>query len=667
MKFSTALYPILMFLVFPAMSSSQDHGGYRIAGVPFSSVALDDAFWSPRLEVNRTVTIPTSFARCAETGRVQNFVNAATKSGTFLTRFPFDDTDIYKTLEGAAYSLVVHPDPGLDRYCDSLIAIVRAAQEPDGYLYTARTINPGSPHEWSGKERWVLESKLSHELYNSGHLFEAAAAHYTATGKRNLLDIALKNADLLSEVFGPGRRTDAPGHEIVEMGLIRLYRVTGERKYLDLAKFFIDCRGAKPDSTRTYWQDHKPVVMQDEAVGHAVRAGYLYSGVADVAALTRNEGYIAAIDRIWSNMAGKKYYITGGIGAVGDGERFGGNYELPNLTAYNETCAAIANVYWNYRMFLLHGTADYIDVLERSLYNAVAAGVALDGRSFFYDNPLECVVHTPPGDHPMTRQSWFECSCCPTNICRFLPSIPGYVYARKEDSIYVNLFMGSRATIDLGNNRTLVITQTTRYPWDGTISLTVDPAAPETFTLLLRIPGWARNTPAPGGLYSYLANDGRKFSIALNGKAADVTTSNGYACLTRVWRKGDRVDYVLPMSVHRVIADERVKSDSGQASLERGPIVFCLEGRDNGGDLRGIVLPDTASISATFDPELLNGVEVLKCTGLRRILASAGTSITTQPIILTAVPYDVWNNRGPNDMKVWLPRSLQGSVLPPKN
>ncbi len=642
----------------PAAVSAQEASDYAIRGVPFNAVTLNDAFWSPRVETNRTVTIPSAFRKCEETGRLENFVLAARKTGKFLTKFPFDDTDPYKIIEGASYSLAVHPDPVLDRYVDSVIALIAAAQEPDGYLYTARTINPREPHAWSGSERWVNESIGSHELYNSGHLFEAAAAHFLATGKKSLLDIALKNADLLTQVFGPGKRNDAPGHEIVEMGLVRLYRVTGERKYLDLAKFFIDCRGKKIDSTRTYWQDQEPVIRQDEAVGHAVRAGYLYSGVADVAALTGDRDYIRAIDRIWENAVTKKLYITGGVGAVPDGERFGRNYELPNLTAYNETCAAIANVYWNFRMFLLHGDSAPIDVLERSLYNNVASGVSLDGKSFFYANPLACDGRFAFNVGAIGRQPWFDCSCCPTNLCRFLPSIPGYIYAQRRDSLYVNLFIGSSATVTVGGKTSVGVRLETRYPWDGAIRLQIDPEKNTQFTLLLRIPGWATNQPVPGDLYAFLDPGKDPVSIRVNGKAVHYSISKGYACLTRKWKKGDRIDYDLPMTIHRVTANAHVASDRGKIALERGPIVYCLEGNDNAKSLDNLLLPDTAAVSAAFLPDLLHGVEVLKTSGLAYELGTDGLSIRSKAVPLTAIPYYSWDNRGADRMKVWIPRRL---------
>src|SRR5450432_2336085 len=425
---------------------------YPIQAVNFKTVQLTDNFWLPRIQINQSVTIPASFERCENTGRVNNFVMAAARKGKFGTTFPFDDTDIYKTIEGASFSLSLFPDKKLEAYIDSLIAIIGKAQEPDGYLYTARTIDPLHPHPWSGKERWEKEREMSHELYNAGHLYEAAAAHFYATGKRTLLDIALKNADLVCSVFGPDKKHVAPGHEIVEMGLVKLYRITGKKEYLSTAKFFIEERGhylgydAKsndPWKNGSYWQDNVPVVLQEEAEGHAVRAGYLYSAIADVAALTGDDSLLNAVDKIWDNVVEKKIYVQGSVGALGDGERYGKNYELPNATAYNETCAAIANVYWNYRMFLLHGDSKYMDVLEKTLYNGLISGIGLDGKSFFYTNAMQIKNSFQHPDMEASRSGWFECSCCPTNLVRLIPSIPGYMYAQKGDSIFINLFISS--------------------------------------------------------------------------------------------------------------------------------------------------------------------------------------------------------------------------------
>ena len=601
----------LLSFIAQVCSYGQTTGDYNIQGIPFNHVSITDQFWLPKIETNRTVSIPTSFKKCEETGRVENFVLAAKKTGKFLTTFPFDDTDIYKIIEGASFSMSVHPDPALDKYVDSLINIVAKAQEPDGYLYTARTIDPAHPHEWSGKERWVQESVLSHELYNSGHLLEAASAHYLATGKRNFLNIALKNADLLVSVFGPGKRNDAPGHEIVEMGLVRLYRITKEQKYLDLAKFFIDCRGKTIDPKKSYYQDQAPVVQQDEAVGHAVRAGYLYSGVTDVAVLTGNLDYINAIDKIWDNMVSKKFYITGGIGAIHDGERFGDNYELPNLTSYNETCAAIANVYWNYRMFLLHGDAKYIDVMERSLYNNVIAGVGLDGKTFFYPNPLECDAKFPFNRGSLNRQPWFDCSCCPTNLCRFLPSVPGYIYARKQNTIYINLFVASSTKIDLNSKTSVELNQQTNYPWNGNVKITIDPSNRSKFAVYIRIPGWVRNQPVPGNLYSYINPAKETVVVRVNGKNAEFKTENNYAVIDREWKKGDLIEYNLPLNIHRIVANLNVAADRNKVALERGPIVYCIEGVDNHNMSENLMLPDDALLSAEFEKNKLNGVIVV--------------------------------------------------------
>ena len=624
---------------------------YPYQGVTFNQVKLNDAFWLPRVETNRTATIPASFKMCEETGRVQNFVNAAGHTGKFLTTFPFDDTDIYKTIEGASFSMAVHPDVKLSRYVDSLINIVSKAQEPDGYLYTARTIDPTHPHSWSGKERWVTESNMSHELYNSGHLFEAAAAHYLATGKRNFLTIALRNADLLTQVFGPGKRNDAPGHEIVEMGLVRLYRITAEKKYLDLAKFFIDCRGKKLNKDRAYWQDQAPVVDQKEAVGHAVRAAYLYSGVADVAALTGNKEYVAAIDSIWENAVSKKLYINGGIGARHDGEKFGDNYELPNQSAYNETCAAIANVYWNFRMFELHGQSKYIDVLERSLYNNVLSGVSLDGKNFFYPNPLAA-------DGSYTRQPWFDCSCCPTNLCRFMSSVTGYIYAQKESSLYVNLFIGSSATIKLNGKQAVNIIQTSNYPWDGAISFTLQPAKATKFALRLRIPGWVNNQPVPGNLYNYITESKTSYSLKVNGKDYSAKVEDGYAVIDREWKKNDKVEYNLPMTIQRVAANPKVTADRGLVALERGPILFCLEDKDNAFDVNSFILPDASILNLTFVKDILNGTYTIQGKGVAISPTVDKLDLRSETKTFTAIPYNVWDNRGGAKMRVWLPRTV---------
>ncbi len=629
---------------------------YPFQGIPFNQVKLTDNFWMQRVETNRTATIPASFEKCEQTGRVQNFINAANHTGKFMTTFTFDDTDLYKIIEGASYSMSVYPDPKLDHYVDSLITIIGKAQEPDGYLYTARTINPQKPFGWAGKERWVNESNMSHELYNSGHLFEAASAHYLATGKRNFLNIALKNADLLCQVFGPGKRNDAPGHEIVEMGLVRLYRITGEKKYLNLAKFFLDCRGKKLDKNRSYWQDQEPVVDQREAVGHAVRAAYLYSGMADVAALTGNKEYLTAIDSIWENVVSKKYYINGGIGARSDGERFGNNYELPNKSAYNETCAAIANVYWNFRMFELHGQSKYIDVLERSLYNNVLASVSLDGKQFFYPNPLAA-------DGSYVRQPWFDCSCCPTNLCRFMSSVTGYIYAQKGNQIFVNLYIGSSTSLKINGKQNVQLSQKSNYPWDGSINLIIAPRQKTKFALHLRIPGWANNQPVPSNLYSYLNPPKTNIVITLNNKKIQASIVDGYAVIDREWRKGDLVNLQLPMNIQRVIANEKVKADRNLVALERGPVLFCIEETENKLNVNQLILPDSAKLSFKSFPEILNGTYCIQGQGNYIEPSADNVHLNNQNKTFTAIPYAVWDNRGGTAMRVWLPRTVSSFKL----
>jgi len=653
MKKILVLASLSLLLSFNSIAQLAD---YPFQGVAFNQVKLTDSFWMSRVETNRTVTIPGSFKKCEENGRMQNFINASTHTGKFMSTFTFDDTDIYKIIEGASFSLSVHPDAKLDRYVDSLIAIIAKAQEPDGYLYTARTINPEKPFGWAGKERWINESQQSHELYCAGHLYEAAAAHFLATGKRNFLNIALKNADLLTQVFGPGKRNDAPGHEIVEMGLVRLFRVTGEKKYLDLAKFFIDCRGKKIDKNRTYWQDHMPVVQQKEAVGHAVRAAYLYSGVADVAALTGNKEYLTAIDSIWENVVSKKFYLNGGIGARSDGERFGDNYELPNKDAYNETCAAIANVYWNFRMFELHGQSKYIDVLERSLYNNVLSGVSLDGKNFFYPNPLAA-------DGSYTRQPWFDCSCCPTNLCRFMSSVTGYIYAQKGNCVYVNLFIGSSATLKLNGKQSVRISQSSDYPWDGAIALSIQPSQKGKFALRLRVPGWAVNQPVPGNLYSYLTPASSEYTLKVNGMDYKARVEDGYAVIDRDWKKGDQVAYNLPMNIQRVTANDKVAADRGLVALERGPILFCLEDKDNAFNVNNFILPDNASLKLSFNKDILTGTYTIQGEGISVNPSTDKLSMLNEKSAFTAIPYNVWDNRGGAAMRVWLPRTVNGFKL----
>jgi len=660
----------LLLITLCSLSAFAQKQDYPIQPVPFTSVKLTDQFWTTRIETNRTATIPASFARCESTGRVKNFVMAAEHSGKFCTTYPFDDTDIYKTIEGASYSLAVHPDPKLSAYIDSLIDIVGKAQEPDGYLYTARTIDPLHPHSWSGNERWVNEQKSSHELYNCGHMYEAAVAHFMATGKRNFLNIAIKNADLLVHTFGPDKKHVAPGHEIVEMGLVRLYRITGKKDYLYLAKFFIDQRGIKQYNAKsknvyengTYFQDNVHVVDQDEAEGHAVRAMYLYSGMADVAALTGDTAYLAAIDKIWNNMVTKKMYVQGSIGAVGDGERFGDNYELPNASAYNETCAAIGSVFWNQRMFLLHGDSKYIDVLEKTLYNGLISGVGLDGKSFFYTNAMQVSSSLPQPGLESERSGWFECSCCPTNVVRLIPSIPGYIYAQNGNDVYVNLFISGIGDV-MVNNKAVKITQQNNYPWQGALAFTIDPSSPMDMNLKIRIPGWAQNQAMPSDLYTYEQSSAQKIEIKVNGKPVDYQMKNGYAVISKKWKKDDKVELNLPMNVQRVVANNNLKDDNGKVALQRGPVMYCAEWKDNDGKAGNIIIPKGTVFTTEYQPSLLNGVMVLKA-GIKSVNIDETTqTISTQNKTLTAIPYYSWANRGKGEMTVWFPEKVTDITL----
>jgi DUF1680 family protein len=635
---------------------------YPIAPVPYGRTEIADAFWGPRIAKNRDVTVGHNLQQCEVTGRIRNFDVAAKKAGgAFQGVFGFDDSDVYKVIEGAAFTLGLQRDPELDRRIDEVIARIAAAQEPDGYLYTVGQIGKTAekPICCTGMSRWVDE-RTSHELYNAGHLFEAAVAHFEATGKRNLLDVATKNADLLVRVFGPGKNMLVPGHEEVEMGLVKLYRVTGKKDYLELARFFLDQRGnAKGHELYgAYNQDHMPIVQQSTAVGHAVRAAYLYSGMADVAALTGAEGYVEAIDRIWNDVVSSKIYVTGGIGAEHEGESMGDEFHLPNRTAYAETCAAIANAMWNYRLFRLHGDAKYIDVLERTAYNAILSGVALSGKEFFYVNPLASDAKFAfNADKSTGRRPWFRCSCCPPNVARFLASFGDYVYSQGEGGIYVNLFVGGKTRVDLGGRR-VELTQATEYPWKGDVAISVNPDSEAEFALHVRVPGWAREQPVPSGLYKYQDGAGLPYTLSVNGQPAKVELVKGYAVLTRRWKAGDTVMLSLPMPVRRVVSDERVAANRGRVALERGPIVYAIESIDNGGDVFNVVLPDNAALSAQARSELLGGVTVITGRALGLYPGDDGRSVVTREQDFLAVPYNVWSNRGEDRMAVWLPRKV---------
>jgi DUF1680 family protein len=666
MKTNVPLVPAIVLSILAVLSSAGCRGrseapaaipappDYPIRPVPFTEVTLADSFWAPRLETNRSVSIPYAFRMNEETGRVDNFRKAARLLAGPHQGRRFNDSDIYKAMEAAAYALRLRPDPGLEKSLEDLVTLISLAQESDGYLFTTRTNDPAHPAPGSGPERWS-NLRVSHELYNVGHMYEAAVAHFQATGKRTFLAVAEKNAALLLRTFGtgPGQRRGFPGHQEIEIGLAKLSRATGNRAYLDLAKFFLDERGRyfggerhAPDDpfavydSDEYLQNHKPVLEQAEAVGHAVRAMYMYSGMADVAALGGHPEYVAAIDRLWLDVAGRKQYLTGGVGARSGSEAFGDAYELPNAEAYTETCAAIGNALWNYRLFLLHGESKYMDVFERVLYNGLLSGVSLAGDRFFYQNPLE-------SSGGYARSPWFEVACCPPNMTRFLPSLPGYVYATKDEVVFVNLFIAGSGSFDLGG-RAVTISQETRYPWDGAVKLKLSPERAASFELAVRVPGWARGEAMPTDLYRFLDGSADKPVLEVNGKTVGLVIRDGYARIRRAWKDGDTVELALPMPVRRVIANDAVAEDRGRVAIQRGPIVYAVEGVDNAGRIFDLVLADDAALRVEFRLDLLNGVAVIKGGGL------------------TAVPYYSWANRGGGQMLVWLPRTAAAVRAPKK-
>ncbi len=646
-----------ILLLMPGCADKTGKGAdYPIQPVPFTSVRLTDNFWSPRIKKNAAVTIPIAFGYCESTGRVKNFeIAGGLDTGKFQTIYPFDDSDVFKIIEGASYSLQTFPDPKLDSYLDTLIYKIGLAQEDDGYLYTNRTIaemhGGAGLHDWASKNRWELDSILSHELYNLGHLYEAAVAHYQATGKRTLLDIAIKSADLVNKDFGTGELKVYPGHQVIEMGLVKLYRTTGEKKYLDLARLFLDIRGPQGEA---YNQANKRVIDQTEAVGHSVRATYMYSGMADIAAIEKDEAYLNAITKIWEDMVYTKMYLTGGIGATGGNEGFADPYVLPNMSAYCETCASIGNIFTNHRLFLLHGQTKYIDILEKTLYNSMLSGVSLSADRFFYPNPLES-----NGQH--SRSAWFGCACCPSNVARFVPAIPGYVYAVTDKDLYINLFISNDADIKIGD-KNVKITQKANFPWDGKVDITVEPESRGRFDVKIRIPGWALNEALPGGLYKFTDQNNEPVKIALNGVDVVVTPVDGYVVISRNWKAGDKISLDIPMPVRKVVADEKIKEDRNKMAVQRGPVIYAAEWPDNNnGNILNITVKSDADFTTEFIPELLEGTQIIKTKGYQTKRILNGKIELLGEEVVTLIPYALWNNRGAGQMMVWLPSSTEST------
>lgn len=645
--------PYLCFVltsIFSTAIQAQEQQDYPITPISFSQVDIQDEFWSPKIRTNHEVTIPIAIQKSRETGRIDNFrIAAGIKDGQFCTEYPFDDSDVYKIIEAASYSLQVFPDAELEASVDSLIELVGAAQEEDGYLYTNRTIGE-NVHPWAGEKRWELVHELSHELYNLGHMYEAAVAHFTATGKRTFLDIAIKSADLVDEEFGrsEGQIANVPGHQEIEIGLVKLFRVTGEQRYLDLAKFFLDIRGQEGvGNPKKYDQSHLPVTQQTEAVGHAVRGAYMWTAMADIAAITGDQAYMEAINRIWHDIVDGKYYINGGIGATNHGEAFGESYQLPNMTAYCETCAAVGNAFWNHRMFLMTGDSKFIDVLERSMYNNILDGVSLSGDHFFYPNPL-----ASDGRHE--RQEWFGCACCPPNVARFLPSMPGYIYAQQDTDVYVNLYISSATSFNIGG-KTLEVAQESEFPWEGGVKINVTAKEPVGAKLRLRVPGYVQDRPVPSDLYTYLGPKNEAFVMKINGRPYPyIIDSLGYISVEHVWNQLNSIQIDFPLEVKQVKANDQVTQNTGKVAIERGPILYCAEWPDNPyNKVLSLVLDEPEALKAKRS-NVLGGTYLIKGKAKMAAKKLDGTIMLSKSDKLTLIPYHLWNNRGSGEMTVWL-------------
>lgn len=607
--------------------------------LPLGAVRLDDPIWAPRIAINHEVTLPAVRARLDANGQITNFHRASGTVDAPFTGLWFVDTDVYKWLEAASWVLATEPDPALEAEVDALIELVGAAQQPDGYL---DTYYPAADAD----RRWT-ELPLTHELYCAGHLIQAAVAHHRATGKTSLLEIARRFADLICATLGPaeaGKQPGTDGHPEVELALVELYRETGDQTYLDQAQYFIDVRGEGLAGAKPYMQDHIPFRELDQAVGHAVRLLYLAAGAADLLAETGEPALRETLDRIWHNMTTRRMYISGGLGSRHEGESFGDDYELPNTRAYTETCAAIASVMWNWRMLLLTGEARHADLMEWTLYNGMLPGVALDGRSFFYINPL-----ADDGRH--RRQEWFFCACCPPNVARTLPSVPGYVATVDDDGIALHLYAQGTVTAAIPDGPTVQLHQETRYPWDGAIAITVDSIdGPAAFALSVRLPAWC----ATGA------------RVWVNGEDVPVTPPGSYLRLERTWAPGDMVQLELPMPVQVVTAHPYLFEDAGRVAIVRGPLLYTVEQADNPNlDLRDVVLPRRPEFTEAHEPEFLGGVTTLQFPAIVRTPGTAWSDrlyrvadhdpeTTGAPVIVTAIPYFAWGNREPGAMETWL-------------
>jgi len=642
--------PLLLissFLFFCSVSNTEAQIPLqKMEPVNFSQVEIQDNFWKPRIYTVSTVTIPVCINQTeVKTGRIRNFEKVAANKGEKHEGIYYDDSDVYKALEAIAYSLKNHPDKELEKKADEWVDKIAAAQLPDGYLNTYYTLE-------SIQKRWTDMDK--HEDYCAGHLIEAAVAYYNTTGKRKLLDVAIRFANHIDSTFRLQSRHWRPGHEEIELALVKLYKVTGEKRYLDCADWFLQQRGygyySNQPRTQDHYQDRLPVKEQTQITGHAVRAMYLYTGAADVGAAKNDSGYMNAMKQVWEDVVYRNMYITGGIGVAGGNEGFTVDYDLPNEQAYCETCASVGMVFWNQRMNLLTGESKYVDVLERSLYNGALDGLSLKGDRFFYVNPLASLGNT-------SRREWFGTACCPSNIARLVESVGDYIYAKSNDAVLVNLFVGSTGSFTIKNKK-IQVKQETNYPWDGKVQISVTPEKQTEFDLYIRIPGWVNDQPVPGKTYRYLDNPSEKISLMVNGAPATYKMVNGYAVVGKSWKKGDVVVLNMPMSVRRVVAIDEVKENRSRVALERGPLVYCFEHPDNDGKAMNIVVPDNIAFTSDFKADMLNGIVVIQSQAPIVTVSPDGLSVSSATKKITAIPYFSWANRGGGQMQVWLPRKI---------
>lgn len=640
-----------LLLLFSVVTLRAQAPARKMQPVNFSQVTITDDFWKPTMDKVATATLQACVTQTeVKTPRIRNFEKVARKKGEKFEGIFYDDSDVYKALEAIAYSLKNHPDAALEKKADEWIDKIAGAQLEDGYIGTYYTLGDFS-------KRWTDMSM--HEDYNGGHLIEAAVAYYNATGKRKLLDVAIRFADHFNNQFGPGKKHWVTGHQELELALVKLYTVTQDKKYLTLAHWLLEERGHKyaVGYTWTDWkdtayaQDVVPVRQQKEITGHAVRAMYLYTGAADVAALTGDEGYMKAMNTVWEDVVHRNMFLTGGIGSSGRNEGFSIDYDLPNEQAYCETCASVGMVFWNQRMNLMTGDSKFIDVLERSLYNGARDGLSLSGDRFFYGNPL-----ASRGQH--FRREWFGTACCPANIARLVASVGDYIYSASSDGLWVNLFIGSQTSVKFGKND-VPVKMETNYPWDGTVRLTVDPKSKTKFSLYVRIPGWANGEAVPGGLYQFVDKAPKPYTLSLNGKPVTYTLDKGYAVINREWRKGDQLVLDLPMDVKQVVARAEVSQDDDRVALQRGPLVYCVEGADNDNQAWNIIVPEKTTFTAAHRTDLLEGVTTIQFQAAAVQVGTDGTSVTTEMKTITAIPYYAWCNRGQNAMQVWLPRKIK--------